>query len=167
MAHRGRPVSGAHVDVDAGEGLARERLATDRARGARRGIRLSGAHGRGAVAHREHALIQGVDDRYDIHLDDKYGHSKLIDVATEAAAHDPWFNQTLTTVNDSLVRLGIFEGEFHFHKHDREDEFFFVLEGRLLLDIEGNDTSRSSRSRATRCRRASCIERGRRSARSS
>ena len=80
------------------------------------------------------------DERYDIHLDDKYGQSKLIDVAAEAAAHQPWFNQTLTTVNDSVVRLGVLEGEFHFHKHDDEDEFFFVLEGRLLLDIEGADT---------------------------
>jgi len=80
------------------------------------------------------------DARYDIHLDDKYGQSTRIDVAKEAAAHEPWFNQTLTTVNDSVVRLGVLEGEFHFHKHDREDEFFFVLEGRLLLDIEGKDT---------------------------
>jgi mannose-6-phosphate isomerase-like protein (cupin superfamily) len=77
---------------------------------------------------------------YDIHLDDKYGHGKLIDVAAEAAAHEPWFNQTLTTVNDSVVRLGVLHGEFHFHKHDREDEFFFVLEGRLLLDIENGGT---------------------------
>jgi mannose-6-phosphate isomerase-like protein (cupin superfamily) len=79
-------------------------------------------------------------DRYDIHTDDKFGHSKLIDVAKEAAAHEPWFNQTLTTVNDSVVRLGVLHGEFHFHKHDHEDEFFFVLEGRLLLDIEHGDT---------------------------
>lgn len=80
------------------------------------------------------------DARYDIHLDDKFGHSKLIDVAAEAAAHRPWFNQTLTTVNDSVVRLGVLEGEFHFHKHDNEDEFFFVLEGQLLLDIENGPT---------------------------
>ena len=78
--------------------------------------------------------------QYDIHLDDKFGHSTLIDVGKEAAAHEPWFNQTLTTVNDALVRLGLFKGEFHWHKHDDEDEFFFVLEGQLLLDIEGKDT---------------------------
>ncbi len=80
------------------------------------------------------------DARYDIHLDDKFGHGKLIDVDREAAAHEPWFNQTLTSVNDSVVRLGVLHGEFHFHKHDREDEFFFVLEGCLLLDIEGAET---------------------------
>jgi mannose-6-phosphate isomerase-like protein (cupin superfamily) len=77
--------------------------------------------------------------RYDIRLDDKFGHLRPIDVAAEAAAHEPWFNQTLTTVNQSLVRLGIFEGEFHFHKHDEEDEFFFVLEGELWLDVEGRE----------------------------
>jgi mannose-6-phosphate isomerase-like protein (cupin superfamily) len=77
---------------------------------------------------------------YDIHLDDKFGQSAFIDVAAEAAAHEPWFNQTLTTVNDSAVRLGVIDGDFHWHKHDVEDEFFLVLEGRLLIDIEGADT---------------------------
>jgi mannose-6-phosphate isomerase-like protein (cupin superfamily) len=81
-----------------------------------------------------------MESPYDIRLDDKYGHLKLIDVPAEAAAHEPWFNQTLTTVNDSVVRMGIFKGEFHWHKHDAEDEMFFVLEGRLLLDVEGVGT---------------------------
>jgi mannose-6-phosphate isomerase-like protein (cupin superfamily) len=46
-------------------------------------------------------------------------------------------NFNLAEVNDSIVRLGIFEGEFHCHKHSLEDELFFVLDGRLLLDLEG------------------------------
>jgi mannose-6-phosphate isomerase-like protein (cupin superfamily) len=80
------------------------------------------------------------DERYDIHLDDKYGALALIDVGAEAAAHAPWFNQTLTTVNDSVVRLGVIEGDFHWHKHDDTDEFFLVLEGQLLLDFEDRET---------------------------
>jgi mannose-6-phosphate isomerase-like protein (cupin superfamily) len=80
------------------------------------------------------------DDRYTIQLDDKFGKMALIDVAGEAATHDPWFNQTLTTVNDSVVRLGVIEGEFHWHKHDETDEFFLVLEGELLLDCEDRET---------------------------
>jgi len=52
----------------------------------------------------------------------------------------PWTNYTLTRVNDCLVRLGIFEGEFHWHHHDREDEFFYVISGRLLLDLEDGRT---------------------------
>ena len=79
---------------------------------------------------------------YDIHTDDKYGSLTLIDVGAEAAANEPWFNQTLTTVNDSVVRLGVIEGEFHWHKHDEEDEFFLVLEGELVIEIEASDTVR-------------------------
>jgi mannose-6-phosphate isomerase-like protein (cupin superfamily) len=77
---------------------------------------------------------------YDIHLDDKFGQSTPIDIAAEAAAHEPWFNQTLTTVNDSVVRLGVIDGDFHWHKHDSDDEFFLVLDGQLLIDIEDGDT---------------------------
>jgi mannose-6-phosphate isomerase-like protein (cupin superfamily) len=77
---------------------------------------------------------------YDIQLDDKYGSLTQIDVAAEAAAHEPWFNQTLTTVNDSVVRLGVIEGDFHWHKHDEQDEFFLVLEGRLVIEVEGAAT---------------------------
>ncbi|MBW2526551.1 MAG: cupin domain-containing protein [Deltaproteobacteria bacterium] len=63
---------------------------------------------------------------------------ETIDVgALERACEHPWFNQSLCLVNDSVVRLGIFEGEFHWHHHDREDELFFVLSGRLLIDLEG------------------------------
>ena len=53
------------------------------------------------------------------------------------ACTDKWYNQTLCQVNDSVVRLGILQGEYHWHKHDKEDEFFFTLSGKLLLDIEG------------------------------
>jgi mannose-6-phosphate isomerase-like protein (cupin superfamily) len=77
---------------------------------------------------------------YDINTDDKFGQLQRIDVAAEAAAAEPWFNQTLTTVNDSVVRLGVIEGEFHWHKHELEDEFFLVLEGELQIDIEDGET---------------------------
>src|ERR1700744_3285707 len=77
---------------------------------------------------------------YDIRLDDKYGSLALIDLPSEIAAHEPWFNQTLTTVNDAVVRLGIVDGDFHWHKHDDQDEFFLVLDGELLIDIDGSET---------------------------
>lgn len=47
-----------------------------------------------------------------------------------------WFDQTLTKVNNSVVRVGIVEGEYHWHKHDKDDEFFFVLSGKLYIDLE-------------------------------
>ena len=77
---------------------------------------------------------------YDIRLDDKYGSLALIDLPSEIASNEPWFNQTLTTVNDAVVRLGIIEGEFHWHKHDDQDELFLVLEGRLVIDVEGRES---------------------------
>lgn len=70
-------------------------------------------------------------------LDVKFAHLELMDVpAMVRACTDRWFNQTLTQVNDSVVRLGIVEGEYHWHKHDDDDEFFFVLDGQLLIDLE-------------------------------
>jgi mannose-6-phosphate isomerase-like protein (cupin superfamily) len=48
-----------------------------------------------------------------------------------------WYNQTLCKVNDSVVRIGVVEGEYHWHKHEADDEFFYVVEGKLLIDLEG------------------------------
>ncbi len=77
-------------------------------------------------------------DRYNINLDVKFAPLQLIDVGKLAAeCTERWFNQTLCRVNDCVVRLGVLHGEFHWHKHDEEDEFFFVLEGTLLIDLEG------------------------------
>jgi len=74
---------------------------------------------------------------YDTRLDIKFNHLELIDVpAIVKANQHKWFNQTLTKVNDSVVRVAIIEGEYHWHKHDHDDEFFFVLEGQLLIDLE-------------------------------
>ena len=52
-----------------------------------------------------------------------------------------WYNQTLCQVNGSVVRLGVFQGEYHRHKHDDDDEFFYVVEGELLIDLEGRTVS--------------------------
>jgi len=77
------------------------------------------------------------DTRYSINLQPRFGALELIDVqGIVDACKEPWFNQTLCRVNESVVRLGIVQGEFHWHKHDREDEFFYVVEGRFLIDLE-------------------------------
>ena len=61
----------------------------------------------------------------------------LVDVPTLAAScTDRWYNQTLCKVNDSVVRLGVLQGEYHWHKHDNDDEFFFVLDGRFFVDLQ-------------------------------
>lgn len=78
------------------------------------------------------------DDRgYTIEPDVKFGFLELIDVPSLVAVRkEKWSNQTLCRVNDCVVRLGVLQGEFHWHKHNAEDEFFFVLQGRLLIDLE-------------------------------
>ncbi len=75
---------------------------------------------------------------YSIRLDARYAPLELIDVqALVDACTTPWYNQTLCQVNDCVVRLGVVEGEFHWHKHDNEDEFFYVVEGRFVIELEG------------------------------
>lgn len=74
---------------------------------------------------------------YETHLDVKFGPLEIVDVPSLAAAvTHPWWNQTLVRVNDSVVRLAVVRGEYHWHHHDHEDELFFVLEGRLLVDLD-------------------------------
>jgi quercetin dioxygenase-like cupin family protein len=62
---------------------------------------------------------------------------ELIDVKALADTCEyKWFNQTLCKVNESVVRVGVIEGEYHWHKHDDDDEFFYVVEGKLLIDLQ-------------------------------
>ncbi|HEY1376468.1 MAG TPA: cupin domain-containing protein [Gemmataceae bacterium] len=75
---------------------------------------------------------------YDTRLNVLYPPLEVVDVpALAAAATHPWYNQTLCRVNDSVVRVGVIRGEYHWHKHDADDEFFYVVAGRLLIDLEG------------------------------
>ena len=75
---------------------------------------------------------------YVTHLDIKYPGLEVVDIPSLVkACTDKWYNQTLCKVNDSVVRLGVMQGEYHWHKHDQDDEFFLLLEGRFLIDLEG------------------------------
>ena len=75
---------------------------------------------------------------YTTHLDIKFDPLALIDVDQLAkSVTDQWYNQTLCRVNDSVVRLGVMQGEYHWHKHDNDDEFFYALSGRFIIDLEG------------------------------
>jgi mannose-6-phosphate isomerase-like protein (cupin superfamily) len=74
---------------------------------------------------------------YNINLDIKFNHLEVIDVPEIVrTCKEKWFNQSLTKVNNSVVRIGIVQGEFHWHKHDEDDEFFYVIEGKLYIDLE-------------------------------
>jgi len=74
---------------------------------------------------------------YETRLNVLYGPLEVMDVnAVPDADKFKWFNQTLCQVNGSVVRMGALEGEYHWHKHDEDDEFFFVVSGELLIDLE-------------------------------
>ena len=83
---------------------------------------------------------------YDTRLNVLHQNLELIDekALSDAAPHK-WYNQTLCQVNTSVVRLGVIEGEYHWHKHDNDDEFFYVVEGKLLIDLEERTVELSPR----------------------
>jgi mannose-6-phosphate isomerase-like protein (cupin superfamily) len=77
------------------------------------------------------------DYPYATFLDIKFPALTVVDVpSVVSAVTHKWYNQTLCKVNDSVVRLGVVQGEYHWHKHDQDDEFFFVLDGRFIIDLE-------------------------------
>jgi mannose-6-phosphate isomerase-like protein (cupin superfamily) len=79
---------------------------------------------------------------YATHLDVKFTPLTVVDVrGLVASCKDRWYNQTLCKVNDSVIRLGVLQGEYHWHKHDNDDEFFFVLEGHFIIDLEGRSVA--------------------------
>ena len=82
-------------------------------------------------------MAETTDYPYETRLNIYY---KPLEVIDEKALADAcafrWYNQTLCQVNESVVRLGVVEGEYHWHKHDADDEFFYVVEGKLLIDLE-------------------------------
>jgi mannose-6-phosphate isomerase-like protein (cupin superfamily) len=76
-------------------------------------------------------------DPYETRLNILHGSLEVIDVKALADACEyKWFNQTLCKVNESVVRMAVIEGEYHWHQHTDDDEFFYVVEGQLLIDLE-------------------------------
>ena len=74
---------------------------------------------------------------YETRLSIEFQPLELIDEKALAdACRYKWYNQTLCQVNGSVVRLGVVQGEYHWRKHEDDDEFFYVVEGKLLIDIE-------------------------------
>ena len=74
---------------------------------------------------------------YVTRLDVKYAPLEVIDIDSEVnAVRDRWFNQTLCRINDSVVRMGVVQGEYHWHQHNDLDEFFYVVDGKFYIDLE-------------------------------
>ncbi len=98
---------------------------------------------------------------YATHLDILFGAMEKIDVGALAeSVKDEWYNQTLCKVNDAVVRVGVIRGEYHWHKHQNEDEFFFVLSGRLLIDFDRQDNDEPGKVVALEPHQAYVVPRG-------
>jgi mannose-6-phosphate isomerase-like protein (cupin superfamily) len=75
--------------------------------------------------------------KYSIDLKVKFKPLEIIDVSKLInECNEKWQSMSLCNINDSVIRLAVIEGEFHWHKHKEEDEFFFVIEGLLIIDLE-------------------------------
>jgi len=63
--------------------------------------------------------------------------SKLIlDEKMEEIGGKPWNPVEVASVNDQVIRIAMCRGEYHWHKHTNEDEFFFVLRGELTIQLK-------------------------------
>ncbi len=83
---------------------------------------------------------------YETRLNILYPALEVVDIQPLIdACQFQWYNQTLCKVNDSVVRLGVMQGEYHWHKHDADDEFFYVVEGQFIIDLEGRSVTLSAR----------------------
>lgn len=53
----------------------------------------------------------------------------------EKIGNRAWHPVEVARVNDQVVRLALFKGEYHWHKHEKEDELFYVLEGEVTIQM--------------------------------
>ena len=87
-------------------------------------------------------MADAQDYPYTTRLYVRFAPLEVIDIQAVAdEVTEQWFNQTLCKVNDSVVRMGLIQGEYHWHKHDDLDEFFYVIDGLFLIDLEDRTIS--------------------------
>jgi len=103
-----------------------------------------------------------MDEKYKIHMQPKFDFLEVVDVdGIVSECSEKWFNQTLSKVNNHLVRLGVFnEGEFHWHEHENEDEFFFVLKGELFIEFEDIKSDNDARIVCLKKHQGFCVPKG-------
>ena len=73
----------------------------------------------------------------------KYPALQVIDLAQEAkAVTEEYRNQVLNRVNDSCLRLAVFQGKYRWHVHPSSDEIFVVLEGAIIVELKDGSSIR-------------------------
>jgi mannose-6-phosphate isomerase-like protein (cupin superfamily) len=89
------------------------------------------------IVYQTKEIAMNPEEPYSINMDIRFAPLEVVDIQSLVnTATDPWYNQSLCRVNDCVVRLGVVQGEFHWHKHEDEDEFFYVVEGHFIIDLE-------------------------------
>lgn len=53
-----------------------------------------------------------------------------------AALSDFWAPRIIAEVDDMYIKVGRLQGDFCWHAHEAEDELFYVLKGRLRIEME-------------------------------
>ena len=75
--------------------------------------------------------------KYSISKEIKFEPLELLDFPSIiTSCQKEWQNIGISKVNDCVIRLAVVQGEFHWHKHEKEDEFFYVISGLLFIDLE-------------------------------
>lgn len=73
----------------------------------------------------------------------KYPSLRVIDLPQEAqAVTEEYRNQVLNRVNDSCLRLAVFQGKYRWHVHPASDELFVVLEGTIIIELQDGSSIR-------------------------
>lgn len=74
--------------------------------------------------------------KYSMGTETEFQPLELIDIkrVIDSSKKD-WQNRLLCEVNDFSVRLAVIKGDFYWHIHHDDDEFFYVVDGTLFIDI--------------------------------
>jgi len=90
-------------------------------------------------------LMDNAADNY-INEPVRYPALHVVDLEAEGASvGDSYRNMVINRVNDSCLRLAVFEGDYRWHYHPTSDELFIVVEGCLAIDLEDGREIRLTR----------------------
>jgi mannose-6-phosphate isomerase-like protein (cupin superfamily) len=73
----------------------------------------------------------------------KYPSLQVMDLTAEGnAVTEDYRNQVLSRVNESCLRLAVFQGKYRWHVHPASDELFVVLEGAIIIELKEGSSIR-------------------------
>jgi mannose-6-phosphate isomerase-like protein (cupin superfamily) len=68
----------------------------------------------------------------------RYPALQVVNLSAEGAAvTERYRNMVINRVNDSCLRLAVFDEAYRWHFHPTSDELFIVVEGCLAIDLPG------------------------------